>query len=81
MKIELCMGSSCFVRGNNEILPLITSLLKEYGITDEVELVGHLCQERCASGPSVTIDGSVYDGLTPEAIGDLLSEQLRRERV
>lgn len=79
MKIELCMGSSCFVRGNNEILPLITSLLREYGITEQVELVGHLCQERCASGPSLTIDGTFYDGITPDAVEDLLYRHVRRD--
>lgn len=78
MKIEICMGSSCFARGNNEILSRITSFVADHDLAAEIEMRGHLCVERCASGPSVKIDDVLYDGLTPETIDDVLSYHLRK---
>ena len=45
--IELCMGSSCFARGNSENLQAIEVFLSERGLSDRVELVGHLCLGKC----------------------------------
>ena len=64
--VELCMGSSCFARGNSEILQAVENYLAEKGLSDSVELVGHLCLGKCKFGPNLRIDGTDYSGLTPE---------------
>jgi NADH:ubiquinone oxidoreductase subunit E len=81
MKIEICMGSSCFARGNNDILNRITTFVDEHGLSATVEMRGHLCVERCAAGPSIRIDGAQYDGLTPEAVHDVLQYHLRMQPI
>lgn len=64
--VELCMGSSCFARGNSEILQAVENFLAEKGLSDSVELVGHLCLGRCKEGPNLRIDGTDYSAITPE---------------
>lgn len=64
--VELCMGSSCFARGNSEILQAVETYLSEKGLQDRVELVGHLCLGKCNQGPNLRIDGTDYSGITPE---------------
>ena len=77
LTIEICMGSSCFARGNNEALPLIQDYLAQQGLEDRVRLVGHLCADCCSQGPLLTVNGRVYEGLTPEATLELVTHACR----
>lgn len=64
--VELCMGSSCFARGNSEILQALESFIAERGLEDNIELVGHLCLGKCNEGPNLRIDGTDYSGIGAE---------------
>jgi NADH:ubiquinone oxidoreductase subunit E len=77
LTIEICMGSSCFARGNNEALPLMQDYLAQRGLEDRVRLVGHLCADCCSRGPLLTVNGRVYEGLTPEATLELVTHACR----
>ena len=61
-KIVVCLGSSCFARGNEENIRVVEAYLKENSYQDDVdvELSGTLCQGRCADGPNVIVDGKIY---------------------
>lgn len=76
VRIELCMGSSCFARGNSSILMDVESYLEENDLADEVSLEGHLCLCNCNSGPHVKINGVEYSAASSECIIDLIKEAL-----
>ncbi len=65
-KISLCLGSSCFVRGNEQNLETVENFLKERDLEAQIELRGLRCREDCARGPRVEIDGKVYLEAAPE---------------
>lgn len=71
-EIKVCMGSSCFARGNLENLNYIENYLRENSIDANVELVGALCEEKCASGPHIYIDGKNYDEVNQEKLDEIL---------
>ena len=57
VKITLCLGSSCYSRGNrNQVENLRQEWAGRPGEV-EVELKGSLCLGRCAEGPVVLVDG------------------------
>ncbi len=70
--IEICMGSSCFSRGNAQSLDRVESFLRKQGITEKVELKGRLCTGNCAEGPCLTINENLYTEVHPNAVEDLL---------
>ncbi len=76
VKIELCMGSSCFARGNSGILTAIENYIEENGLEDKVELEGHLCLGRCNNGPHIAINGKEYSALDAENVVDLIRKEL-----
>ena len=76
VKVELCMGSSCFARVNSSILSAIENYISENDLSDRVELEGHLCLGRCNSGPHVAINGKEYSALDEDCIVDLLKKEL-----
>ena len=62
LRVELCMGSSCFARGNSGILSDLEGFISENGLEDRVELEGHLCLGKCNSGPHITIGDKEFSG-------------------
>ena len=74
--IALCMGSSCFARGNNQVLATIEAVIKANGWQERVSLSGMRCGNLCSSGPNIQIDGKLYQGLDPGALVDLPAERL-----
>lgn len=74
--IKICMGSSCYSRGNQEILEKIEHYLSERQISCSVDLRGSRCEGSCAEGPNIEIDGQPFGKVTAETIEQLLEQQL-----
>ncbi len=72
--ITICMGSSCFARGNEKNVEACERFLEERGLKDEVdvELGASLCTENCANGPIVIVDGKTYTHVDPLVMKDIL---------
>jgi NADH:ubiquinone oxidoreductase subunit E len=75
-EIVICLGSSCFARGNREQLLLIERYLAEHGLTDTVVLSGSRCEEQCSTGPNIRIDGQLHVAIAGEGLLDLLNRHL-----
>ena len=74
--ITICMGSSCFSRGNSRNIEVLQNHLSSHNLASAVELTGHLCQGHCNSGPNVTINGKMYHEVDPIVIVSLLNHYL-----
>ena len=76
--IEICMGSSCFARGNREVLEVLEKFIEENSADGEISLSGSLCMNRCSCGPHLTVNGDRLDFADPESalesVGRLLGE-------
>ncbi|MGO8676297.1 MAG: (2Fe-2S) ferredoxin domain-containing protein [Limisphaerales bacterium] len=79
--ITICMGSSCFSRGNNRNIEVIQDYLATKALSPGVELTGHLCQGHCKSGPNVTFNDKMYHEVDPIVIIALFNHYLDREKT
>ncbi len=77
-KIVVCLGSSCFARGNEENIRVVEDYLKQNSYQDDVdvELSGTLCQGCCSEGPNVIVDGKLYSKVEPGVMLDILKRTL-----
>lgn len=74
-RITICMGSSCFSRGNSINAELVQRMIQEGTIQAELqdaEVKGTLCEGLCKDGPIVIIDGVIHMQVTPMVLQDLL---------
>ena len=71
-KIQVCMGSSCFARGNQENLAFIEEYIEQNGIDANIELEGTRCENKCASGPNIYVNGIEYNEVTIEKLKEIL---------
>ncbi|MDY0372090.1 MAG: (2Fe-2S) ferredoxin domain-containing protein [Sphaerochaetaceae bacterium] len=74
--VELCLGSSCFARGNAETLAYLETYIATHHQEDCIELTGHLCLGNCSQGPNVKIAGKLYTALQPEEVVCLVEKAL-----
>ena len=79
--IVICMGSSCFSRGNKKLVKIIQDYLKEHKLEDEVILKGAHCMSNCDKGPVMQIDEEKIFHITEENLIDILSNKLLNEDV
>ena len=65
--VQVCVGSSCHLKGSGEIVNLFENAIAEHHIEDEVVLTGSFCIGKCNRvGVSVQINDDVHVGITPE---------------
>lgn len=71
-EIVICMGSSCFSRGNKQALGIIKKYLKERGLEDIVLFRGSHCFGECEKGPVLLLNYQKHTQVTPDKVTDLL---------
>lgn len=71
--IAICMGSSCFARGNKRLLADLERAILKNGWQNEITLSGLRCQDCCSDGPLITLNGQVYKGLDAGAVLDIIA--------
>lgn len=81
VNITICMGSSCFSRGNNRTIEVIQHFLTNRDIAAPVHLCGHLCEGLCKQGPNVVIDGKLYQEVDPVTVLGLLNHHVPRKQA
>ena len=77
VEIVVCLGSSCFARGNSENLDLLKKHVNGQGGRANVRLTGCLCQDQCKQSPNLTVGGESYHGVTPAMVGELLGQLVK----
>jgi len=67
--ITLCMGSSCFSRGNQKVLAKLQEHFRTRpGSGTAVQLRGCRCGKECCRGPNLWVDGELVSGATEETV-------------
>ena len=69
MKISICIGSSCHIKGSHDVVTRLRELVSENALEDRVELSGAFCMNNCQKGVCVTVDGEFYS-VSPETVDD-----------
>lgn len=74
-EIRICMGSSCFSRGNKNTLGLIQQYLREHQLENDVILKGNHCFDKCSEGPNLNIGGKLYTHVSMENITEIMEHE------
>ncbi|MBP3940900.1 MAG: (2Fe-2S) ferredoxin domain-containing protein [Christensenellaceae bacterium] len=65
VKITVCIGSSCHIKGSRQVVEKLQDLIAKENISDKVELGGTFCMGKCQQGVCVTVDDEFYS-VSPE---------------
>ena len=75
MKITVCIGSSCHIKGSRQVVEKLQSLIAENKLEEKVELCGTFCMGRCQEGVCVTVDDA-FHSVTPENCQDFFNTEI-----
>ena len=70
MKITVCIGSSCHIKGSRQVVEQLQYLISQNNLGDKVELGGTFCMGECQKGVCVTINDEFYS-VTPDTVNEL----------
>ena len=75
LKISVCIGSSCHIKGSRQVVEQLQRLIAENNIGDKVELGGTFCMGKCQSGVCVTVNDCFYS-VTPENVEEFFDKEI-----
>jgi NADH:ubiquinone oxidoreductase subunit E len=75
-EMEICLGSSCFSRGNKDVVQFIKEYLKKNHLDDKVIFKGARCFGNCSNGPNMRINGKIIEGVDISRVEKVLEEEL-----
>ncbi len=76
MKVTICIGSSCHIKGSRQVVEKLQALIEENDMKDKVELGGTFCMGKCQKGVCVTIDEEFYS-VSPETVDDFFEKEIK----
>lgn len=74
LEIVICLGSSCFARGNSQNLAILDEFLQKHKVNAVIQLSGKLCQDDCKLGPNLTVAGETHHQVTPAKLRQILQQ-------
>lgn len=83
--VQICVGSSCHLKGSEEIVGMMERAIAEYGLEDDVVLTGSFCIGKCNRvGVTIQVGDDVHVGINTENFREFFNknilEVIKRER-
>jgi len=73
-EVVICLGSSCFARGNKQLVKIVNDYLRDRNLLNEVRFHGERCFGQCAVGPSLKLNGILKERLDEDSVIEALDE-------
>lgn len=75
MKVTVCIGSSCHIKGSRQVVEELQRLIAANNIGDKVELSGTFCMGRCQEGVCVTADDEFFS-VSPDNVDEFFEKNV-----
>lgn len=75
MKVTVCIGSSCHIKGSRIVVERLQELIAKNNISDKVDLGGTFCLGNCQQGVCVSIDEQLFS-VTPATVDEFFATEI-----
>lgn len=76
MKVTVCIGSSCHIKGSRQVVESLQALIAENKLGDKVELGGTFCMGKCQQGVCVTVDDE-FHSVTIDNVNEFFENNIK----
>ena len=76
MKVTVCIGASCHIKGSRQVVEGLQYLIAKEGLGDKVELGGTFCMGKCQQGVCVTVDDNFFS-VTPDTVKEFFDKEIK----
>jgi NADH:ubiquinone oxidoreductase subunit E len=75
--VQICVGSSCHLKGSQQIVELLEKAVAEHHLEDEVVLTGSFCVGKCNRvGVTLQVNDDVHVGITVENFSEFFRQHI-----
>ena len=75
MKITVCIGSSCHIKGSRHVVAQLQRLIEDNRLDGKGELTGTFCMGKCQKGVCVSVDESFFS-VSPDTVEDFFAAEV-----
>lgn len=75
MKITICIGSSCHLKGSRQIVEQMQNLIAERKLQNQIDLAGTFCMGNCVEGVCVKLDDEIFS-LRPDSVNSFFEDEV-----
>ena len=75
LKITVCIGSSCHIKGSRQVVEALQKAIAQNGLADKVELGGTFCMGKCQQGVCVSVNDEFYS-VSPETVEEFFNKEI-----
>lgn len=75
MKITVCIGSSCHIKGSRKVVEGLQQKIRENNLGDKIELGGVFCMGKCQQGVCVSVDDDFYS-VDPDTVSAFFEKEI-----
>ena len=75
MKVTVCIGSSCHIKGSRQVVEQLQNLIAENKLEEKVTLSGTFCLGNCQQGVCVLVDDN-FHSVSPETAGEFFANEI-----
>lgn len=76
MKVTVCIGSSCHIKGSRQVVEQLQNLISKNNLNDKVELGGTFCMGKCRQGVCVSVDNDIHS-VMPDTVEEFFENNIR----
>lgn len=76
MEIQVCIGSSCHLKGSYDVIKKLESLIKENGMEEKINLNAAFCLGKCTNGVTIKVDEDIITGTSKENIEEIFNKNI-----
>ena len=76
MKVTVCIGSSCHLKGSRQVVEELRRLIAENNLENDVEVAGTFCLGQCQNGVCVTVEDAVFS-VTPDTVAEFFQTEIK----
>ena len=78
MKITVCIGSSCHLKGSRQVVEALQNLIAEKNLGDKVELGATFCLGKCQQGVCVMVDEE-FHSVSPDTVDEFFNTVVKAQ--
>lgn len=80
MIVQICVGSSCHLKGSEEIVEMLQKAVADYHLESEITLAGSFCTGQCNRvGVTIQVDDEIITGVTPATFGTFFHDNILKK--
>lgn len=78
LQIAVCVGTSCYLRGSQDLLRAVIRQIEDEGLQDQVDVKATFCFERCDRGPTARVGEQILERTDLQKVMAALKQELAK---